>query len=157
MSGITIVSKMDRSSKKTSFLTQRKATNIFQSISEQELSMKGISNAEDGINAVSGISKFRSRGTFVRGLGDRYNNVFINSMPVPSINPDMKTIRLDLFPSLIIRNIEVSKTYSALDYGDVTGATINIFTKDIGDNFFKIGVGFWGEFVDAYVSFEGEW
>ena len=141
LSDIIVSSKIDKSNKKTSLLIQKKSTDIFHSISKEELSIKGISNVEDGLNKVSGVSKFRSMGIFVRGLGDRYNNVLFNGMPISSLNPDMKVIRLDIFPSFIIRNIEVSKTYSAKHYGDVAGATVNIFTKELEKNFFNISLG----------------
>ena len=67
---------------------------------------------------------------FVRGLGDRYNALQINGLPVTSPDPTYKIIRLDLFSTDIVEALTVNKVFSADKYADYTGAMINIETKD---------------------------
>ena len=78
-------------------LDQKKAVEIKQSIGAQEMSRKGISDVEEGLTKITGITKVGSRGLFVRGLEDRYNNLLINNLAVPSNNPFKKIIPLDYF------------------------------------------------------------
>jgi hypothetical protein len=61
-------------------LDQKKAVEIKQSIGAQEMSRKGVSNVQEGLTKITGITKVESRGLFVRGLEDRYNNLLINNL-----------------------------------------------------------------------------
>ncbi|MDG2357284.1 MAG: carboxypeptidase-like regulatory domain-containing protein, partial [Polaribacter sp.] len=54
-------------------LEQKKAVAIKTSIGAQELSVKGVSNAEGAVTKTAGVSK-GSKNIVVRGLGDRYNS-----------------------------------------------------------------------------------
>jgi hypothetical protein len=61
-------------------LDQKKAIEIKQSIGAQEMSRKGVSNVQEGLTKITGVSKVESRGLFVRGLEERYNNLLINDL-----------------------------------------------------------------------------
>ena len=91
-------------------LDQKKAIEIKQSIGAQEMSRKGVSNVEAVLTKITGITKVDGRGIFVRGLEDRYNNLLINDLAVPSNNPFKKIIPLDIFPTDIVSVIETYKT-----------------------------------------------
>jgi hypothetical protein len=65
-------------------LEQKKAVEIKQSIGACEMSLKGVSDVEEGLSKITGIVKVESRGLFVRGLEDRYNNLLINDLWVSS-------------------------------------------------------------------------
>lgn len=108
---------------------QQKAVEIKQSIGAQEMSRKGISDVEEGLTKVTGISKVDGRGIFVRGLEDRYNTLLINGLAVPSNNPFKKIIPLDIFPTDIVGIIETYKTFNTNIYSDFAGATFNILTS----------------------------
>ena len=126
-------------------LDQKKAVEIKQSIGAQEMARKGISDVEEGLTKITGITKVGSRGLFVRGLEDRYNNLLINNLAVPSNNPFKKIIPLDLIPTDVVSVIETYKTFNPNIYGDFAGATFNLVTltkptKSITK--FSIGIGF---------------
>lgn len=87
----------------------------------------------------TGISK-QSDKLYVRGLGDRYNNAYLNGLPIPSLNPKLKLIDLGIFPTDIVENLGIYKTYSPDIYGDFAGASVNIDTKDRpGKGFLEVG------------------
>lgn len=124
-------------------MEQKKAVEIKQSIGAQELSRKGISDVEEGLTKISGITKVGSRGIFVRGLEDRYNSLLINDLAVPSNNPFKKIIPLDLFPTDIVGVIDVYKTFNPNIYGDFAGGTFNIATsKGSSNSITKLNIGF---------------
>ncbi|MFI3268894.1 MAG: TonB-dependent receptor [Rikenellaceae bacterium] len=106
----------------------------------KEMSLKGISNVQDGVKKMTGISVAESGQLVVRGLGDRYSITTLNGQPIASPNPDTKLIPLDIFPSSTVQNITVSKVYDAASYADYAGAHIDIATKNyVRDDFFTIG------------------
>jgi len=110
-------------------LDQKNAVTIQQKIGAQELSKKGVSDVATGLTKATGISK-QSDKLYVRGLGDRYNNAYLNGLPIPSLNPKLKLIDLGIFPTNIVENLGIYKTYSPDIYGDFAGASVNIDTKD---------------------------
>lgn len=123
-------------------LDQKKAVEIKQSIGAQEMARKGVSDVEEGLTKITGISKVDGRGLFVRGLEDRYNNLLINDLQAPSNSPFKKIIPLDLFPTDIVGVINVYKTFNPNIPGDFAGATINIETTQPKSNITKISTGF---------------
>lgn len=120
---------------------QKNAIEIKQGIGIQELSRKGVSDVEEGLTKITGITKVDGRGLFVRGLEDRYNNLLINGLAVPSNNPFKKIIPLDLFPTDIVSVLETYKTFNSGLYGDFAGGTFNIVTAKGEKAVTKINIG----------------
>jgi len=122
-------------------LDQKKAVEIKQSIGAQEMARKGVSDVEEGLTKITGITKVGDRGLFVRGLEDRYNNLLINDLAAPTNNPFTKIIPLDLFPTDIVSVIEVYKTFNPNIYGDFAGGTFNIQTSRGSKSITKLSIG----------------
>jgi len=120
---------------------QMKAVEIKQSIGAQEMSRKGVSNVETGLTKITGITKVESKGLFIRGLEERYSNLLINNLAVPSNSPFKKIIPLDMFPTDIVGFMDVFKTFNPNLYGDFAGATIDINTSQPLDSYTKINYG----------------
>lgn len=139
-----IVVKVSASREKETalLLDMKKAVEIKQSIGAQEMSRKGISDVEEGLTKISGISKLEGRGLIIRGLEDRYNNLLINDLQAPSNSPFKKIIPLDLFPTDIVGVLNVYKTFNPNIPGDFAGATINIETAQARTSITKISTGF---------------
>jgi len=141
-----VVIKIEQNRKKETALLaeQKKAQEIKQSIGAQELSRKGVSDVEEGLTKITGISKVESRGLFIRGLEDRYNNLLINGLAVPSNSPFKKIVPLDQIPTDVVGYMDVFKTFNPDIYGDFAGATIDIATDQSTDSQTKItyGAGF---------------
>jgi outer membrane receptor protein involved in Fe transport len=127
--------------KETALLLDQKNAVVFkQSIGAQEMARKGVSDVEEGLTKITGISKVESRGLFVRGLEDRYNNLLINDLQAPSNSPFTKIIPLDLFPTDIVGVLNVYKTFNPNISGDFAGATVNIETVQ-AKSITKINIG----------------
>jgi len=124
-------------------LEERKKSNLMvESIGAQELSRKGVSDARAALTKMAGVSRQEgAKNVFVRGLGDRYNSSSLNGLPLPSEDPLYKNISLDFFSSDIIQSINVNKTFNANIAGDVTGANVDIYTKEATGDSFEVSVG----------------
>ena len=113
----------------------------------REMSLKGISNAQESVAKLSGISIAGAGQLIVRGLGDRYSTTTLNGLPIASPNPDNKLIPLDIFPASTIQNITVSKVYEASSYADYSGAHVDISTKEgKSEDFFNVSFSTGGYF-----------
>ncbi len=126
---VVVKSTRNREKETALLLEQKNAVSIKQSIGAQEMARKGVSDVEEGLTKVTGITKVDGRGLFVRGLEDRYNNLLINDLAVPSNNPFKKIIPLDIFPTDIVSVIDTYKTFNTNIYGDFAGGTFNIATS----------------------------
>lgn len=122
-------------------LEQKNAVEIKQSIGAQEIARKGISDVEEGLTKVTGISKVENRGLFIRGLENRYNNLLINDFAVPSNSPFNKIVPLDLFPTDVVGYMDIFKTFNPDIYGDFAGGTVNIHTAQYNESKTKISFG----------------
>lgn len=129
---VQVVAQANRRSENMLLLEQKNSVVATQAIGAQEISRKGVSDAEGAVTKVSGISKQEGvKNVFVRGLGDRFNSTSLNGFPVPSEDPEYKNISLDFFASDMIQAIGVSKVFSSKMTGDVGGADINILSREL--------------------------
>lgn len=132
LSTAEIVVRINRESETALLLDQRKSIVASQSIGAQELSRKGVGDAEAAVAKVSGVSKQDGiKNVFIRGLGDRYNTTLLNGLPLPSEDPEYKNIALSFFGTDVIQNIGINKVFSAQNPGDVGGAIIDITSKEL--------------------------
>lgn len=107
-----------------------KSTNMVDGTSSEQMKKTGDGDAGEVIKRVTGVSVVGGKYVYVRGLGDRYTKTILNSMEIPGLDPDRNTIQMDIFPTNLIDNITVYKTFSPDLPGDYTGGLVNIQTKD---------------------------
>lgn len=138
---VVIKSNGGREKETALLLEQKNAKVIKQSIGAQEMSRKGVSDVEEGLTKVTGISKVDGRGLFIRGLEDRYNNLLVNDLQTPSNSPFKKIIPLDLFPTDVVGVLNIYKTFNPNISGDFAGATVNIQTTQ-SKSITKLNLGF---------------
>lgn len=94
-------------------LTERKlAASVSDSIGKEELSNSASSNAAGALEKVTGVSVVGDGFVYVRGLGERYSATMMNGAMLPTTEPEKRVVSLDLFPSGLIDNIKILKTYS---------------------------------------------
>src|SRR5690606_10650162 len=93
----------------------------------------GDSDAASSMKRVPGVSVEGGKYVYVRGLGDRYTKTILNGVDIPGLDPDRNTMQMDIFPTNIIDNIIVHKTFSAELPADFTGGVIDIAISDFPD------------------------
>ncbi len=130
LKAVQVVAKKSRESESALMMERQEATGLEEKIGAKELSKKGASDVQEGLSKMSGISQAGAGSILVRGLGDRYNNAYLNGIPLPSPDPDKKVIPLDIIPTSVVQSLTVAKTFTPNQMGDVSGASININTKD---------------------------
>ncbi|WP_294276170.1 TonB-dependent receptor plug domain-containing protein [uncultured Chryseobacterium sp.] len=136
--GVIIQGNSNRKTETAVLGEQKKAIIQKQAVSAEEISRKGISNVEQGLTKVTGITTVEGRGLFVRGLEERYNYLLINGLGSPSNNPFQKIIALKQFPTDVVGKLNIYKTFNSNLYGDFAGATFDIETLTIDKPFTKV-------------------
>ncbi|XLS28775.1 TonB-dependent receptor domain-containing protein [Flavobacteriaceae bacterium M23B6Z8] len=158
---VVVTTTVKRESQIALLLEQKNVATIQTKIGATQLSELAISDVQSGLAKASGVATQGSR-LYVRGLGDRYNNAYLNGLPLPSLDPRKKLIDLTIFPTNIVENLGVFKAYSSLLYGDFAGASVDINTKDNpGEGFLEIGLSVGGNsnalFSDFFLLDGGEY
>ena len=97
-------------------------------ISGKMIAQKGEGDVGGAAKKITGLSTVGTT-LYIRGLGDRYNVAYLNGLPIPSPHPDFRVPPLDIFPTDIVRTIEVSKVMSPELYGDFSGGAFNVATR----------------------------
>lgn len=130
-----VEAEAERASAATQLLLRKNAAQASDSIGAQDIAKTPDRNAADAVKRVVGTTVVDGRYIFVRGLGDRYTNSLLNGSPLPSPEPDKQAVPLDMFPTLVLSDLTVSKTFLPDMPGDFTGGSLNIHTRDLPASF----------------------
>ena len=115
----------------TGILTfQRKSPNVVDGISNQNFKRTGDRDLASAMARVTGVSVQSGKFVYVRGLGDRYTRTTLNSMTIPGLDPDRNDVQIDIFPTSVLENVIVYKTFSPNLPGDFTGGIVDVETKN---------------------------
>ncbi|MBS1492847.1 MAG: TonB-dependent receptor [Bacteroidetes bacterium] len=114
---------------------QKNSNKISDGISEQQIKRAPDAAASDVLKRVIGVSIVKDKFVYVRGTSDRYNNTTLNGVLIPSTEPDKKAFSFDIFPSNLIENIIISKSFTADQPGNYTGGLVQITTKEFPESF----------------------
>jgi len=121
---------------------------VTSNISAQEIKKTQDNNAGEVIRRIPGVSIIDEKFVMVRGLSQRYNNVWINGGAVPSSEADSRAFSFDIIPSSQIDNLTIVKSPTSEYPADFTGGFIIVNTTDIPSaNSFGLSVG--GNWNDA--------
>lgn len=132
---VVITAEAIKSAESALLTIQRKSSIVLDGISSEQFSRNNDSDAASAIRRVTGVSVEGGKYVVVRGLGDRYNKNSINNAEIPSLDPDKNAVQMDLFPSNLLDNIIVYKTFSPELPGSFSGGYIDIATKEFPENF----------------------
>lgn len=142
--GATIRGARARNTAKALLEDRKKAVEVKNSISAEEIAKSPDSDAEGAAKRVTGVDSFDGN-IFIRGLGERYSLVLFSRSLLPSPNPDKRVISLDVFPVSVLENISVNKTYNGWMPSEFGGGLIQISPKSFPEKQkLKISVGLSG-------------
>jgi len=142
-SEVNVVGVVKKSNEVKKILDQKESQDILNTFTSEELRKSGDSNASEALKRVTGVSIVEGNNDVViRGLGDRYSQARINSLTMPSTDPDKRNLPLNLFPAKIIEKIDVYKSYHPKLPGNFAGGSVDVVTKSYPDEFtIKFSVG----------------
>lgn len=108
---------------------EQTSVNVIDTINAEELARAGGSDVAASVIRVPSITIQSDRYVFIRGLGDRYVSTTLNGATMPSTDPSKRTVPLDLFPTNIVSQLDVKKTFVASMPGESTGGNLVINTR----------------------------
>lgn len=138
----TVTATAKRNTESAIVTVQKNSLVVQNGISSQQISRTQDKDASEVIRRVPGISIIDQKFVMVRGLSQRYNNVWINGAAVPSSEADSRAFSFDIIPSSQVDNMQIIKSPSPQYPADFTGGFILIDTKEVpNENSASIAVG----------------
>lgn len=143
--------------------TERFSAEIVDVLDYEQIVRFGDTDIAASVTRLPSVTIQEGKFVFVRGLGGRYISTNLNGASMPSTDPSKRTVPLDLFPSSMIDQLDVSKTFIAPMSGESTGGEIRITTRTFpteADGKFSLSIGYTNGVTgeDALVdSVSGDW
>jgi hypothetical protein len=137
-----------------------KSPNMIDGISSAAFRNTGDNDAASAMRRVTGVSVADGKYVFIRGIGDRYNKTILNGMDIPGLDPDRNSLQMDIFPTNVLDNLIVNKTFIPELPADFAGGIIDIGLKGFTDK--KVSSAFISgaynpnfHFNQNYLNYEG--
>ncbi len=131
LSEVTVTAKAATNTETSVMYIKQKGAGLIDGLSAAGLRKTGDSDVASSMRRVTGVSLEGGKYVYIRGLGDRYTKTLLNGMDIPGLDPDRNTLQMDIFPSNIIDNIIVSKTFTVNLPADFTGGITDITTRNM--------------------------
>lgn len=142
---VTVTAVARRDTEVAQIQSQRQSLVVQSGISARQIERSQDKNASEVIRRVPGVSIIDERFIIVRGLSQRYNNVWLNGGAVPSSEADTRAFSFDIIPAQQVDNIVIVKSPAPEYPADFTGGFVLVNTKqqptDTGLKL-SIGVGY---------------
>ena len=78
---------------------QQATTQVISVLSTEDIARTGDGDVAGALSRVTGLSVASNGFVYVRGLGDRYSQAFLNGSPLHSADPWRPAVPLDIFPT----------------------------------------------------------
>jgi len=142
LSEVVVSAEAIRDSEAALLSLQKKSSNVMDGISSQSFKKIGDSNLSGAMKRVTGVTVQGGKYVYVRGLGDRYTRTTLNGMSIPGLDPERNDVQIDLFPTSVLENVMVYKTFSPDLSGDFTGGIVDVETKSFPEEkITKVSIG----------------
>ncbi|GAB5539033.1 MAG: TonB-dependent receptor [Salibacteraceae bacterium] len=160
LDAVDVTAEVRRNNEVAMLLEMKNATSVSDGLSSQAFKKIGDSDLSGAIKRVTGVTVQGGKYVYVRGLGDRYTKTTLNGMSIPGLDPDVNAVQIDIFPTSILENVKVYKTFTPDLYGDFTGGLVDVVTKSFPEEKttqVSFGVGFIPgmHFIDDFTYYEG--
>lgn len=131
LGNVTVTGEVRQDTEAATMREQQQAHISMTSVSEQHIKRTQDKDASEVIRRIPGVSIIDEKYVMVRGLSQRYNNVWMNGAAVPSSEADQRAFSFDIIPSSQISGMKVVKSASPEYPADYTGGFIIVNTKDV--------------------------
>jgi len=136
LASIEVVAKRRTDTELSMLKSVRTSLQVVSGISSQQIGKTLDRDASEVVKRVPGVTIQDNRFIVVRGLNQRYNNVWLNNAATPSSETDVKAFSFDAIPSSMIDNLLIFKSGSPELPAEATGGFVKISTKNIPDEDF---------------------
>lgn len=129
LSEVTVTAVARKDTEAAMIEEERQSDVVQTGVSARQIAKTQDKDASEVIRRVPGISIIDDKFVMVRGLSQRYNNVWLNGSAVPSSEADSRAFSFDIIPSSQLDNIVIVKSPAPEYPSDFTGGFVMVRTK----------------------------
>lgn len=115
---------------------ERTTPNILDVLPAKLIASLPNANIADAVGRLPGVTLERDEGegkyVQLRGTEPRLSNLTVDGVAVPSPEPGVRQIKLDVIPADLVQSVQIFKTLQADQPGNAIGGSVNIQTKTPG-------------------------
>lgn len=132
---VAVKAEMNKESEGARLLQRKESSASRDLMSRDEIAKSGGGSTSSVARRIVGATVVDGRFLFVRGLGHRYGNTLFDGARVPSPEPELRTVPLDIFPSGALSAINIQKTFTPDVPADFAGGSTQLESRDVPDEF----------------------
>lgn len=128
---VTVTETKTRNTENAVVAEIKNSTSIVSGVSAAQIQKSQDRNAADVVKRIPGVTVLDGRFINIRGLNERYNNVWVNDASAPSTEADKRAFSFDAIPAGMLDRVMIYKTPSPELPGDFAGGMVKIYTQSI--------------------------
>lgn len=132
---VKVEAEMNRESEGARLQQRKDSLSARDLLSRDEIAKSGGGSTSSVARRIVGGTVVGGRYLFIRGLGHRYGNTLFDGARVPSPEPELRTVPLDIFPSGALSAINVQKTFTPDVPGDFAGGSTQLESREAPEEF----------------------
>jgi len=113
---------------------QRETSSVSEVMGAEQMSRSGDSDAAEALQRVTGLTIEDGKYVVIRGQPSRYTLTLWNNSPLPSPDPIRRVVPLDMFPTGVLKQVQVQKTYSPDKPGSFGGGLVDLQTRGVPED-----------------------
>lgn len=129
--GVTVVAAQRQGSDQALLTSMRAGLTVQSGVSADQIRRSQDKDGAEVVRRIAGVSVIGDKFVVVRGLSQRYNNVWINGGAVPSSEADSRAFAFDVIPAGQIASMTIVKSPAAEFPADFTGGFIIVRTTEM--------------------------
>ncbi|MCB9756329.1 MAG: carboxypeptidase regulatory-like domain-containing protein [Myxococcales bacterium] len=130
---VVVEGELNTESAAGKLVERKKAATAQDVMSREDISKSGGGSTSSVARRIVGSTVVGGRYLFIRGLGHRYGNTLFDGARVPSPDPNIRTVPLDIFPTSALGAINIQKTAMPDVPADFTGGSTQLETRNTPD------------------------
>ncbi|MGD8361291.1 MAG: outer membrane beta-barrel protein [Gemmatimonadota bacterium] len=152
-----VVGKVVRTAEGSMLKKLKNEEGVADALTSEQMGKASDGNTAEALERVTGVSVLDGKYVYVRGLGERYSQTTVNGAGVGTPEPNKKVVPMDIFPTGLVDNIVIHKTFTPDMDGEFAGSVIDINTKDFARNSFSqsLSLGYGSARGADFLSYKG--
>jgi hypothetical protein len=130
---VAVTAEINKESSAGKLVERKKSVAARDMMSRDDIRKSGGGATSAVARRIVGSTVVGDRFLFVRGLGHRYGNTLFDGARLPSPDPNLRTVPLDIFPSGALSAINVQKTATPDVPADFAGASVQLESRETPD------------------------
>ncbi|HEY0137020.1 MAG TPA: carboxypeptidase regulatory-like domain-containing protein [Nannocystis sp.] len=127
---VAVTAEINKESSAGKLVERKKSVAARDMMSRDDIRKSGGGATSAVARRIVGSTIVGDRFLFVRGLGHRYGNTLFDGARLPSPDPNLRTVPLDIFPSGALSAINVQKTATPDVPADFAGASVQLESRE---------------------------